>query len=256
MICPFQCDFCVFQILAKRNPDMSSEADVLLLETIRRLSLDAFWSRETSTVTAQGRLFRKGDGLLENSSVKPRYPRLGPFPVKDVFGYQAAVQMLWDSLGAGKYSTTYKQFATVRQLRGSFANIWEASVEGGAAATWVLGGADKGKSNSLSTCPTNSVWFKRFVKGCEKRMGQDYRPNAAISLDLMKELMKEFEGRVSEAEGEEKADWIGVATYSICCFVAALQGEEGFMLDLGELFKHAARGRDEAVSFVILPLVG
>jgi hypothetical protein len=31
-----------------------------------------------------------------------------------------------------------------------------------------------------------SLWFQRFMLGCKKRMGQDWRPNQAISAELVR----------------------------------------------------------------------
>ena len=47
---PFQCDLCQFRNLQDRDPVHTHIGDTLLLEFIRRVNLDAFWSRETSTV--------------------------------------------------------------------------------------------------------------------------------------------------------------------------------------------------------------
>ena len=50
LMCPFECDTCIFRKLKGRNSKSSSESDKLLLEFIRRANMDAFWSRATSTV--------------------------------------------------------------------------------------------------------------------------------------------------------------------------------------------------------------
>jgi len=50
-MCPFQCDLCVFRMLQERDPVTASEADKYLLEMIRRVSLDALWAREPTTVS-------------------------------------------------------------------------------------------------------------------------------------------------------------------------------------------------------------
>jgi len=41
-----------------------------------------------------------------------------------------------------------------------------------------------------STCPTNGLWFERFLGGVHSKMGDDYRPDAAISSCVMKLLLK------------------------------------------------------------------
>ena len=50
LMCPFECDTCIFRKLKGRDSKSSSESDNLLLEFIRRANMDAFWSRASSTV--------------------------------------------------------------------------------------------------------------------------------------------------------------------------------------------------------------
>ena len=45
---PFQCDLCVFRVLQGRNP---GPHDALLLACIQQANLDAFWGRESATVS-------------------------------------------------------------------------------------------------------------------------------------------------------------------------------------------------------------
>ena len=49
-MCPFECDSCIFHKLRGSDPNLNPEIDKLHMCYIRRLNLDAFWSRETSTV--------------------------------------------------------------------------------------------------------------------------------------------------------------------------------------------------------------
>jgi hypothetical protein len=43
-----ECDLCVFRKLKKRSPDVTNPGDELLIACIRRINLDAFWSRDLS----------------------------------------------------------------------------------------------------------------------------------------------------------------------------------------------------------------
>jgi hypothetical protein len=52
LLIPFECDLCIFRKLRHHDPLITSEQDKLLLACIRRISLDAFWSRASSTVLA------------------------------------------------------------------------------------------------------------------------------------------------------------------------------------------------------------
>jgi hypothetical protein len=53
LFCPFQCELCHFWNLQGRSPQVGSGllGDVELLKCWRRINLDAFWSRGTSTVS-------------------------------------------------------------------------------------------------------------------------------------------------------------------------------------------------------------
>jgi hypothetical protein len=50
LLVPFECDLCIFRKLRMYDPMPAFEHDKLLLACIRRITLDAFWSRATSTV--------------------------------------------------------------------------------------------------------------------------------------------------------------------------------------------------------------
>ena len=50
LITPFQCDHCHFMNLMGREPLENLASDVRLLKCIRRVNLDAFWSREPGAV--------------------------------------------------------------------------------------------------------------------------------------------------------------------------------------------------------------
>jgi hypothetical protein len=50
LMCPYQCDLCHFRNIQKREPLFGNRKDRLLLQCIRRASLDAFWAQEPSTV--------------------------------------------------------------------------------------------------------------------------------------------------------------------------------------------------------------
>jgi hypothetical protein len=50
LMLPFQCDWCHFINIKKREPDDPKMADQTLMIGIRRANLDAFWSREKTMV--------------------------------------------------------------------------------------------------------------------------------------------------------------------------------------------------------------
>jgi hypothetical protein len=106
LVTPFQCDHCHFQNIMNREPLDGLASDVRLLKSIRRVNLDAFWSREPRTV--KGVLDEAKRGLAIASSLgfahslfRPR----GPFPAVDTMGMGVAVVIVQRSLAKGRYST-------------------------------------------------------------------------------------------------------------------------------------------------------
>ncbi len=94
MVTPFQCDTCVFHNLHGRNPGVQ---DLLVMECIRQMNLDALWGRESATVESTLRATRQTIKLLKQVRMEPPYPLLGPFPVADNLGYAVAIAMLLKS---------------------------------------------------------------------------------------------------------------------------------------------------------------
>jgi hypothetical protein len=69
---PFQCDFCWFLNLHKQNPSPHLyPSDERLLTYIRRINLDIFWSRESSTVQNTLHLLKKGKTLSKELGLEP-----------------------------------------------------------------------------------------------------------------------------------------------------------------------------------------
>ena len=54
LLIPFQCEICHYRNLKGMDPT-GTKADGILLRTIRRANLGAFWSREPGTVSATRR---------------------------------------------------------------------------------------------------------------------------------------------------------------------------------------------------------
>ena len=64
-------------------------------------------------------------------------------------------------------------------------------------------------------------------------MGQDWKPNKALSLDLFLEVLRRVEVRIAEADTlEDKNRWVVAHTYFVISYVVSLRGPEGLLLDL------------------------
>jgi hypothetical protein len=100
----FQCELCHFRNLQVRSPQVGSRllGYVELLKCLRRVNLDAFWSREPSTVSHNlGKINRALQIAHELGMSNPPLPNLGPWKLEDEFGAGAAVIMAKHSMDPG-----------------------------------------------------------------------------------------------------------------------------------------------------------
>ena len=238
---PFECDRCIFHKLRGTPADPGNPRDKLLLACIRRANLDAFWSRSTETVTGHVGQIRMKMAMADLLGTKPTIPAPGPLPAFDHCGYGVAVELLAKSRMPGTYHSTHQQWDTLRKLITAYGNSVRAS---GAANSSVLSMCDgEGKSyQRLSDDPCVSLWFKRFMTGCKRRMGQDWRPDRAISPQLMQHLLARVETKIIDLKGvankTARHRWIYAGSYFAISYVISLRGPEGLLLDLEGLRKY------------------
>ena len=91
------------------------------------------------------------------------------------------------------------------------------------------------------------------MMGCKKGMGQDWRPNKVISVQLMTELLGLAELKALRGvDLEERHKWIMAGGYFCLCFVLSLRSTEGNLADLKGMIEHF----DESAPNVIIPLLG
>jgi hypothetical protein len=146
----------------------------------------------------------------------------------------------------------YTQFETLRKLCSAYANLYHASLEVSAAMMTL--GRDSAKT-FLSNCPTHSLWFERFAKGCLRRIGQEGHQDKAISSGVMLELPDILEKDWLHKPNREAIALIGAYVY--IAFGGSFHGHEVFMVDLYGLTKYS-RGKlvADITSYLIIPLLG
>ena len=245
----FQCDLCHFRNIKKSDPRDNDVMDTCAMRNIRRANLDALWSREPTTVRTNLAQVRKMCAYGEDRlgfETKDVLPVMGPFPVRDDCGMRVAALSTERSLDRGMNEATV-QFGTVRRFRSAFSNMWHASVAGGLDAVAVRDTARL----TVSSCPTFSDWYERFGLGLHKRMGDHIIQDKAISVEVMVELMRNFEvdwnRSVNLGESDGKLSKILFpALFSVVAYVLGLRGEEVPLMDLSGTLKHFSR----AVSMV------
>lgn len=88
-------------------------------------------------------------------------------------------------------------------------------------------------------------------------MGQDWRPNQALSLDLMLAVLELTEAHIDNAVAEDEAHrWAVFHTYATVSYVISLRGTEGLLLDLEMLHRYWDTGKNQAKPYIIIPLRG
>jgi hypothetical protein len=153
LFCPFQCELCHFRNIQRRSPKTRTGllGDTELMKCLRRVNLDAFWSREPSTIKQNlGKVNRSLQIAHELEMRDPPMPKLGPWRLVGEFGAAAAIIMVKHYLDPGVTDTTV-QFETVRKMKSAFVNLYQASVENESSA--VIGGKDGKKQLIVDGMP-------------------------------------------------------------------------------------------------------
>ena len=249
---PFECDLCHYRNINRRDPVWSCPKDMATLVAIRRVNLDVFWARESSTVTGNLSRMRRditaalsaytlGDNLLPTFE----NPRL-----HDRVGMRLACIMLRASLNEGIYCDTV-QFDTVRKTRAWIGNVFNASSEYDGSPL------DLDAGLFVSVSPTDKEWFRRFVRGMQLRMGvvkfQNEALSSAMVLGLCKLLDDAWQATVNE-DTRERLE--GLMVYIIIGCGAGLRGEEVPLLSLKGLRDFWVETRDDPEPFIMATLYG
>lgn len=243
LLCTFQCDWCHFQNLKRRDVLEANRFDELTMLCIRRGILDSFWGRERSTVYSNWREGVRYLGYCKSMGIEEEaYPRRGPFPVRDTAGMKIACAILLRSMEPGRNSSTV-QYETMRKLRSHLSNFAH-TCPGGVGASFM---SEEGGAGMISNSPTNAEWFRRFMKGCHRRMGDVWMPDRPITIHELKAVLEFMEADWVTFEGDVQGQYNTAMT--ACMFVAgffaALRGEELVRVDIGAMRKHWC----EAVNF-------
>lgn len=250
LVTPFQCELCLFRSFCGRDPNPKRVKDRRLLRATRRASIDAFWAREPSTVDDTRRQVAKTVELSRELGKEPSFESLGPFPLEDVLGVGAAVDMLTRSLDrTGKYKATV-QVDTARRVRMAYNNVYRASVRG--QREWSTVGFKV--RMELTRSPCQSEWWTRFMKGIELRMGVDVRPDKALSIEVMIELQRRLQLLIATSTGARRRLYVSFGAYLILSYGNALRGNEGYMVDLYGTRADVHKGKDD--DFVTVSLLG
>ena len=85
-------------------------------------------------------------------------------------------------------------------------------------------------------------------------MGQDWRPNKALPVELILLMLETADLKIREAISVSDTNrWIVFHSYVVVCYTCSLRGCEGFLLDLAGLNRKFLLGGDK---YVVIALLG
>ena len=177
----------------------------------------------------------------------------GPFDLEAIARqYLAAMSVLGESQGKGRYSNTHKTWDTSRKAASVFRNFdrTQASPFG---IDLTLGNKRE-MVKRLENVATLSAWYGRFAQGCRTCMQANMRPNLGVSTRLWVKLLEFCLKKAQSASSEdwECAKWIMAGSYFAIGYVLGLRGPEGFMLEI----KSMTKNQELHGGLVWYPLVG
>jgi hypothetical protein len=109
----------------------------------------------------------------------------------------------------------------------------------------------------LAEDPAASFWLMRFKTGCKRRMGQDWRPDEAITSRLMRALIKLLDRRVLRSPTQGVASkWINARAYFVSLYVFSCRRPEGLLLHMPGLLGSISEGLDHRTPYVTAALLG
>jgi hypothetical protein len=243
LVTRFQCGKCHFRNIQGRDPVMGDRSDELFERCIRRASLDAFWSREDSTVKGLRSNLLSAMQKTEMIRGEKVFPALGPLPLKDVDGMGAAAVQLLKTLDPGINADTV-QYKTAIGVSTALSALWEISVQSKEETVMVK----EMTKSYVTTNPVKSQWYQRFLTGMHKRMGDQTKQDEAISIEQMNALMDLFEKdwqeliRNQRRTPNQTREVLFPALFSVLAFCGALRGEEVPLMDLDATKEFTASG--------------
>ena len=192
----------------------------------------------------------QGSAALELSGPFPDY---GPYPPFDHCGYEIALNMVMASLKSGKHADDHLQFNTIRKIRTAYSNFIRAAPFS-YAYPWVVGDGEGKNFQRLATDPCGTLWFHRFLEGCKKRMGQDWRPDQAVTPVIMLALLTHLDSLIVNSPDAHTTYTLRMAgAFYAVAYVLSLRGPEGLLLDLEGSLKERNRALTQ---YIVVALWG
>ena len=242
---PFECDLCHFRNLNGFDPSPRNPKDQYTLLVIRRALLDAFWSRERSTVIGNlSRLildYRSGMSVL--SIARCPLPVLRSNKVVDRVGMGPSLLMLHASRQAGKYTPSLKHDSTRRTL--TWHNNAHAAGEKSSSSVILT---NQEKSFHIIDAPHSSCWREWLVLGMKRRTDIFRKQDEPLFMTLLLAILDLAEEDWEKSKAEKERKLIKeTMCFIILDFMLLLRGEEVPLTDLQCLISYWSSGKDATV---------
>jgi hypothetical protein len=110
----------------------------------------------------------------------------------------------------------------------------------------------------VTDCPSYSYWFERFMRGVNKRMGEEVRSDYALSVKVLHKIMGNLDTRWREATtAPRRKEIVEIAFFLLLTFCLGLRGEEVVKMDIGGFFTYFEAGKNHGEHpHVMVPLQG
>jgi hypothetical protein len=128
------------------------------------------------------------------------------------------------------------QYETARKMRSMVSNFIHTTPGGTGSTTMGIG---ESGGSVFTNSPTNSVWFRRFLLGCHKRMGDVCVPDRALTLEELHACLEILEQDwQTTMDISQRLETAFTGALLVSGFTAGLRGEELPQTDLGAIRKH------------------
>ena len=224
---PFQCETCHFRNIMGRDPVHYCVEDIEILEFARRASLDAFWDRAAGTIENNFREVRHLEKHCSRLRMPSVVPPMGPYPLEDTVGMQSAICLLERTLRPGVHEE-FVQWGTFRKSRSTITNVYQASLGGLQDSI----GSFEQKKLWISSVPTHTYWFSRFMGGLHKRVGECVKQDEPVTIDVLLKLERILETEwITVATPQDKKRVAEMGVWFIVGFISGLRGEEMLLIE-------------------------
>ena len=192
--------------------------------------------------------------------LEPKHFPQGLWRIADEVGFQIEIEIVAASLLEGITSKNYQQFESIRTIRTMHQHLYESGPAHD-SRSFKTTGEQHGKTVivKISHCPTDLLFFTRFMHGCLSRIGKEVKSDMALGPDILHLVLGNLKNEwYNNCTSVDRKRLIGlVGYYLVVSFACSLRDNEGLMMDLHRLISHITDGRhDLTTPYVVIPLLG